>query len=133
METPPYGHLDTSFQAAGGQAGIRKLVDRFYDEMERLPQARKILEMHPKDLETSRDKLALFLCGWLGGPRLYPEKYGPISIPLAHQHLAIGPAEKEAWLQCMRIAVAEQPYAEDFKKYLLEQLAFPAERVRNRD
>jgi len=128
--TPIYGQDDASFQAAGKQPGIRKLVDDFYDVMEQHNKAEKIRKMHPVDLEESRDKLALFLCGWLGGPRLYREKYGAISIPRAHSHLRIGSTERDAWLLCMEQALTLQPYADDFKSYLLTQLAVPAERCR---
>jgi len=126
----PYGSGDTSFQAAGGEAGLRRLVDAFYDEMQRDPAARRILEMHPDDLAVSRDKLARFLSGWLGGPRRYQEKYGSITIPGAHRHLDIGESERDAWLRCMAVAVGRQPYADEFKDYLLEQLFVPAERIR---
>lgn len=125
-----YGQGDASFHAAGMQAGIRKLVDDFYDVMEQHNKAEKIRKMHPVDLEESRDKLALFLCGWLGGPRLFKEKYGQISIPRAHAHLRIGSTERDAWLLCMEQALILQPYTDDFKTYLLEQLAVPAERCR---
>ena len=128
-----YGQQDASFQAAGGESGIRRLVDAFYDEMERADYAATILAMHPEDLEISRDKLARFLCGWLGGPKRYTEKYGGMSIPAAHAHLDIGLAERDAWLDCMRIAIDEQDYPADFKSYLIEQLSIPAERVRKRD
>lgn len=127
---PVYGQGDASFQAAGQQTGIRKLVDDFYNVMEQNTAAEKIRKMHPVDLEESRDKLALFLCGWLGGPRLFREKYGAISIPQAHAHLRIGSTERDAWLMCMDQALKSQPYADDFKVYLLQQLAIPAERCR---
>lgn len=128
-----YGKGDSSFQAAGGEAGIRQLVDCFYDHMEQLPEAAKILAMHPEDLLTSRDKLARFLCGWMGGPNRYKEKYGAIAIPRAHAHLDIGSAERDAWLLCMEKALAQQVYAPEFRVYLLKQLSVPAERSRNRD
>ena len=131
--TLTYGSKDASFQAAGGEAGIRCLVDAFYDEMDRADYAADIRAMHPQDLDISRDKLTLFLCGWLGGPRLYAEKYGGISIPSAHAHLDIGLAERDAWLRCMKVALDKQDYAPNFKLYLLEQLSVPAERVRKRD
>lgn len=127
---PVYGQGDASYQAAGQQAGIRKLVDDFYDVMEQHRDAKTIRDMHPQDLEESRDKLALFLCGWLGGPRLFREKYGSIGIPRAHAHLPIGEAERDAWLMCMEEALKNQSYDEDFKRYLLIQLAVPAERCR---
>jgi len=129
----PYGTDDASFQAAGQYDGIKALVDAFYDAMESLPEAQTIRAMHPDDLTESRDKLTRFLCGWLGGPKLFSEKYGAIRIPVAHRHLEIGPAERDAWLQCMKVAAEAQPYPEDFKHYLLEQLWVPAERSRNRD
>jgi hemoglobin len=127
-----FGDGDASFQAAGGQEGIRTLVDRFYQEMDSLPEAKAVRGMHKADLVEVRDKLARFLCGWLGGPKIYQEKYGPISIPLSHQPFSIGSAERDAWLRCMQIALDAQPYQEVFKKYLMDQLAIPAERVRNR-
>ena len=128
--TPEYGDGDASFHAAGGIEGITALVERFYAWMDVLPQAEEIRRMHPDDLAVSKDKLARFLCGWLGGPKRYHEAYGPIRIPAAHAHLPIGAAERDAWLECMRRAIDEQPYAEAFKAYLLQQLAVPAERVR---
>ena len=132
-DLPQYGAGDTSYRAAGGEAGIRKLVDDFYDAMEQLPEAEKIRNMHPSDLTVSRDKLTLFLCGWLGGPRRYAERYGPIQIPQVHSHLEIGRSERDAWLLCMQEALKKQAYSADFEKYLLDQLYVPAERSRNRD
>jgi hemoglobin len=125
-----YGVGDGSFQAAGGEAGIRRLVERFYELMATREIARQIRAMHPADLSVSCDKLNRFLCGWLGGPRLYQAKYGSISIPGVHAHLAVDAAARDAWLAIMAEAVAEQAWAEEFKQYLLAQLAVPAERVR---
>ncbi len=126
-----YGDGDTSYRAAGGSEGIRQLVDDFYDFMATIPEAADILAMHPSDLQLSRDKLSCFLCGWLGGPRLYAECYGDISIPAVHMHLNIGPAERDAWLLCMRQAIEKQDYHPHFKVYLYEQLCIPAFRVTN--
>jgi hemoglobin len=125
-----YGEEDASYRAAGGRAGIEKLVNRFYDVMDELPEAKLIRVMHPDDLAIARDKLSLFLCGWLGGEKLFSKKYGPIMIPRAHAHLDISEAERDAWLACMAIAVKEQNYSPEFKTYLMEQLFVPAERCR---
>ncbi len=129
---PEYGVGDASFRAAGGEEGIRRLVDDFYDAMERLPEAAAIRAMHPADLTPSREKLAAFLCGWMNGPKRYQEKFGPISIPGAHAHLAVDTSARDAWLACMVEALDRQPYADEFKRYLFRQLSVPAERVRNR-
>ena len=88
--------------------------------------------MHPAQEDVTRDKLARFLCGWLGGPKLYHEKYGAIGIPRVHAHLAIGAAERDQWLTCMAESVELQPFSSDFKKYLMAQLFVPAEAVRRR-
>lgn len=126
-----YGYQDTSLQAMGGEAGLRRLVDRFYDCMDSLPEAQTIRAMHPTDLTESRDKLAAFLTGWLGGPKRYRERWGPIRIPVAHRHLPIGAAERDAWLLCMQHAIADMPVADDFKTYFLREIAVPAERCVN--
>ena len=125
-----YGDGDATFRAAGGEDGIRKLVEDFYDEMEHRPEARRIFQLHPPDIAVSIDKLARFLCGWMGGPKRYSEKYGPIQIPIAHRHLPIGEEERDAWLLCMTHALDRQPYPDDLKRYLLRELFVPAERIR---
>jgi hemoglobin len=127
-----YGTGDASFQAAGGEDGLRQLVDTFFDRMGNDERFTTIYALHPEDKTVSRDKLARFLCGWLGGPKLYNEKYGAIGIPKVHAHLAIATAERDQWLTCMTESVAEQPFAPRFKKYLMEQLFVPAEAVRRR-
>jgi hemoglobin len=127
--TPLYGFSDESFKAAGEEAGIRKLVDDFYRFMNELPEAAIIRAMHKDDLTSSRDKLTLFLCGWMGGPKLYHEKYGSINIPRDHSHLVVTEAERDAWLLCMQKAIALQDYTPAFGDYLLTQLRIPAERI----
>ena len=66
-DTPPYDLL-------GGEAAVRKLVDRFYDLMDETPEYYVVRKLHPADLSGSREKLFMFLSGWLGGPPLYAQK-----------------------------------------------------------
>ncbi|MGZ8385204.1 MAG: group II truncated hemoglobin [Nitrospira sp.] len=120
----------TPYQAAGELSGITRLVDEFYVNMDTLPEAKTIRNMHPEDLTESRKKLTYFLSGWLGGPRLFQQHYGPISIPGAHKRFPIGYEERDAWLLCMQRALTVQPYSDQFKDYLLAALSIPAERVR---
>ncbi len=127
-----YGIADTSYLAAGSETGINILVNRFFERMRTDPRFSTIYNMHPDDIETSIDKLARFLCGWLGGPKRYQEKYDSINIPAVHQHLAIGIAERDQWLICMKESIDEQAYETDFKEYLISQLGIPAEIVRQR-
>lgn len=125
-----YGTADASYKAAGQLAGITQLVDDFYSHMDTFPEAYEIRHMHGGDLSESRLKLSYFLSGWLGGPKLYAEHFGGISVPGFHQHLTIGEPERDAWLLCMQQAIDQQPYDDAFKAYLLAQLRIPAERVR---
>ena len=92
-----FGVEDASFQAAGKEAGVRALVESFYKIMDSDAKFSRLREMHKTDLTESIDKLHTFLCGWLGGPRLYRKKYGPISIPLVHRHLNVSHQEKQQW------------------------------------
>ncbi len=120
----------TPYEAAGGIEGLTKLVDEFYLNMDTLPEAKTIRTMHPPDLTESRKKLTYFLSGWLGGPRLFQQHYGPISIPSAHKRFPIGYEERDAWLLCMQRALAVQPFRHELKDSLLAALSIPAERVR---
>jgi hemoglobin len=129
MNTPTYGTDDASYQAAGGIDGLRRLVDDFYRLMDELPDAVGLRRMHPQDLSASRDKLACFLSGWLGGPRLYSERYGSIAIPSFHAQWPIDESHGAQWLDCMARAIALQPWPVDFAEYLLRQLRVPAERI----
>jgi hemoglobin len=131
MTRPPnYGEGDATYQAAGGEVGIRKLVDAFYTIMDDAEEYQTIRGWHPADLTISKDKLARFLCGWMGGPRKYREKYGPISIPQVHAHLVVTSDERDQWLNCMKEALAQQAYPQQLRDYLITQLAVPAERIR---
>ena len=97
----------TIYEQVGGESGVRKLVDRFYDLMSELPDARPILQMHPKDLTQSRDKLFKFLSGFFGGPSLYIEEYGHPRLRARHLPFPIGSSERDQWLLCMNQALGE--------------------------
>ncbi|WP_321347002.1 group II truncated hemoglobin [Halopseudomonas oceani] len=126
---PPYGTADASYQAAGGIDGIRLLVDDFYQEMDSWEGAQELRALHAPDLASARAKLTAFLSGWLGGPRLFQQQYGGISIPAFHAKWDVGPELRDQWLECMARAIAKQPYHPTFASYLLEQLRVPANRV----
>ena len=119
-----------AYRAAGELAGLTSLVDAFYANMDAFPEARVIRNMHPDDLTESRKKLTYFLCGVLGGPRLYIDHYGGINLPDFHRQFPIGTGERDAWMFCMQQAIAVQPYEASFKKFLVARLSIPAERIR---
>jgi hemoglobin len=127
-----YREGDNQFRIAGGEEGCRKLANDFYDVMASIPEAEHILKLHPRDLTVSREKLALFLCGYMNGPERYEEEYGPLQLAPAHGHIPIRSADRDAWLLCMKKALAMQDYPQEFQDFMLMRFSVPAERIRNR-
>lgn len=121
----------TAFDILGGVEGVRILANYFYDTMSSLPEARKIRDMHPKNIETTCENFTLFLCGWLGGPPLYKEKYGSFNLTGLHSLLKINEADRDMWLSCMEQAIEKMDLEDDLKIRLLERFRVPAEKIRN--
>lgn len=97
----------TAFEWVGGEAQVRALVDRFYDLMDLEPGYRELREVHGSTLDSARDKLFMFLCGWLGGPQHYVERYGHPRLRARHLPFLIGIRERDQWLACMHQAMNE--------------------------
>ncbi|MBR1128458.1 group II truncated hemoglobin [Bradyrhizobium iriomotense] len=95
------------FERIGGSATIDRLVDRFYERMDTLPEAQVIRAMHAADLGLIRDVLKRYLTEWTGGPRLYTPEKGHPRLRQRHFGFAIGDAERDAWMLCMRGALEE--------------------------
>lgn len=127
--TPAYGTGDASYQAAGGIEGLQRLATDFYQLMDKQPDAAELRRMHDDDLALISDKLACFFSGWLGGPRLFSERYGPIALPAFHAQWVINDSLSQNWLDCMTQAIALQPFAPEFAEYLKAQLRVPAQRI----
>jgi hemoglobin len=101
LDNPHYRQL-------GGEPALRSLVDRFYQLMDELPEARMIRALHPADLGPAREKLFLFLSGWVGGPLLYSERHGPPRLRHKHLPFPINATARDAWMACMKRALDEQ-------------------------
>src|SRR5690606_12835505 len=100
-------HDTTPYESMGGEAAVRQLVNRFYDYMDELPEARKLREMHAEDLGPMREKLFEFMSGWLGGPELYFQRPGAKCLGAAHQPFAIDAEVRDQWMLCMSRALGE--------------------------
>jgi hemoglobin len=98
----------TPYEGLGGADAVRRLVDRFYDLMDELPETYGLRQLHPADLTGSRQSLFEFLSGWFGGPPLYIKKKGHPRLRMRHMPFAIGPTERDQWMLCMRTALDEQ-------------------------
>lgn len=124
---------ETSFERIGGDDGLKELVQRFYDNMETLPEAKTIRELHPKDLRSAREKLFMFLSGWLGGPDRYIVAFGHPRLRARHLPFPIGDAERDQWLMCMRKALDEILIDNAFREQLIMAFSQTANHMMNRE
>lgn len=122
----------TPYERIGGAEAVRRLVHRFYDLMDELPQARTVRELHGESLSGSEDKLFKFLSGWLGGPQLFIEEYGDPVLRRRHMPFSIGDAERDQWMICMNQALSETVEDGNLRLELSTALAKVADHMRNR-
>jgi hemoglobin len=122
----------TPYDMIGGEAAVRRLIDRFYDLMDETPEYYVVRKLHPHDLSGSREKLFMFLSGWLGGPPLYAEKHGHPMLRARHLPFAIGVAERDGWLACMKQAMEDCGIEEKLREWLMQSLAGTADWMRNK-
>ena len=122
----------TPFELLGGEEGVRRLVDRFYDLMDSAPEATTIRALHAKSLAASRNKLHLYLMMWTGGPQTYIEQRGHPRLRARHLPFPIGERERDAWLWCMDRALDEHQMPDELRVALRQKLHALADHMRNR-
>jgi hemoglobin len=122
----------TPFERLGGEGAVRSLVDRFYDLMDLEPAYAGLRALHPAALEGSRDKLFWYLCGWLGGPNHYIERFGHPMLRARHLPYAIGNAERDQWMACMTQALHECAVDAELAQGLRQAFQGTADWMRNR-
>ena len=114
------------FDLIGGDEAVDRLVEAFYRNMDSREEARNIRAMHAQDLGPTKAILKLYLSEWLGGPAEYSMRRGHPRLRRRHGHLAIGAAERDAWLGCMKAALDEaapDPILKERLKGAFEKLA----------
>ena len=119
------------YDLVGGERGVRSLVDRFYDIMDTDPAAEGIRKLHPDNLESSRNKLFMFLSGWLGGPQLYVEQYGHPRLRQRHMPFPIGESERDQWMHCMKLALDDSEIDAKLREHLMASFFKTADFLRN--
>ena len=123
----------THYDVLGGDAGIRRLVDRFYDLMDTAPEATHVRALHAASLKASREKLYLFLTGWTGGPPLYVAQRGHPRLRMRHFPFVIATRERDEWLWCMDRALDEHEMPTELREALRGKLHALADHMRNQD
>jgi hemoglobin len=132
MQTEEKPAFDTPFEWIGGESSVRALVDRFYDLMDLEPGYSQLRASHGSSLSGARDKLFWFLCGWLGGPQHYQERFGHPRLRMRHMPFSIGIAERDQWLACMDQAMTETGVDPVLHERLNQSFFQTADWMRNR-
>ncbi len=120
------------FDALGGEPVITALVDRFYDLMDIEPAYAELRAAHGSTLDNARQRLIWFLCGWLGGPQHYTERFGHPRLRQRHMPFSIGIIERDQWLACMDQAMQETGLAPAWRERLNVSFFQTADWMRNR-
>lgn len=118
------------FEEIGGEPGVARLVDAFYDHMAEAPELPPLLAMHP-DLARARERLRDFLTGWMGGPPRYVEKHGHPRLRMRHLHVQIDGAGVARWMACMDHALETTVADEELRAMLHTSFSRVAAHMRN--
>lgn len=122
----------TPYELMGNESKVHDLVTSFYDLMDEDPDFFGIRKLHPESLASSREKLFMFLSGWLGGPQLYVETFGHPRLRARHLPFPIGSPERDQWLACMSKAMQEVKVPEGLRIRLIDSFGNTADWMRNR-
>ena len=126
-----WGSASTPFDGLGGEAGVRALVDRFYDIVD--ADSPVLRAMLPANDTTSRRKLFEYLVEWTGGPSLYSPHRGHPMMRRRHLPFEIGPFEVTEWLRCMRQAMDDRGVDGALRCYLDARIEALARHMQNVD
>lgn len=117
----------------GGEETVHALVERFYDLMDEDPDYFGIRKLHPESLAGSRQKLFMYLSGWLGGPQLYVNEFGHPRLRARHLPFAIATSERDQWLGCMNRAMEDVGIELGVRQALARSFFGTADWMRNRE
>jgi hemoglobin len=132
MTTPSPADQSTPYARIGGEAGVRALVERFYDLMEMEPQFAPLRSVHGASLANAREKLFMFLSGWLGGPSIYTDRFGHPRLRARHLPFPIATTERDQWLACMRRALVDTDVEPGLIDALMDAFFQTADWMRNK-
>ncbi len=125
---------DTPFLRVGGAEAVTALVEAFYDDMElNEPALAAVHHQEPpgKVSRGSRERFAMFLMGWLGGPQDYTEKHGHPRLRMRHAKVPVGVDLRDAWVRSMARAMDQRGLAGPVRSYLHTRFSEVADFLRN--
>lgn len=125
---------DSPFTRLGGRDAVVRLAETFYDVMEEREPA--LAKLHPLTAEGridrgARERFALFLVGWLGGPQDYVAAHGHPRLRMRHGRVLVDLAMRDAWLRCMGRAMDAHGVTGEVREFLDARFAQVADFMRN--
>jgi hemoglobin len=131
MRTEEQPAHDTPFEWMGGEQRVKALTERFYDLMDLEPAYADLRAAHGNTLDNARERLFWFLCGWLGGPNHYTDRFGHPRLRARHLPFKVGIKERDQWLACMAQAMRETGVPADLQTRLEASFFQTADWMRN--
>jgi hemoglobin len=125
--------IPTLYQRLGEDRGLQAIAKSLYWWMERLPEAAHIHSLHQMEIDEVRTRLIAFLSRFFDGPDQYREQYGEPMMRRRHMNIPIGPAERDAWMSCMRKSLQENIPDAGLRVEVEARFAAFAEHMRNLD
>jgi hemoglobin len=125
---------DTPYTRLGGADRVRHLVERFYDAISDHEPALARLHVcdpHGRVDRGSRDRFALFLIGWLGGPQDYVAAHGHPRLRMRHGRVPVDSSMRDAWLRSMAAALDAEGITGEPRELLDGRFAEVADFLRN--
>jgi hemoglobin len=126
-DMPAHSH----YARLGGHEAIVRLVEAFYRAMETRPEAVTIRAMHAPDLGPTKAVLVDYLSEWMGGPRRYSPERGAPMLRRRHRPFDVDSAARDAWMLCMRQALADSCVDEGLRAELDAAFYKVADFIRN--
>lgn len=111
------------YEWIGGEMMIRSIVEAFYPKVQAHPL---IGPLFPEDINPVKEKQFMFLTQFFGGPPLYSEVNGHPMMRARHLPFEITRERADAWLDCMKEALAETGLDKEKQWAILERLKGPA-------
>lgn len=101
------------YQTIGGRETCLRLSETFYSRVKRDPVLRPLFP--GKSMRCAIDAFAAFLAQFLGGPSEDANQRWYLSLRESHLRFAIGPRERQAWMNNMREAIQDLPVDEPIR------------------
>jgi hemoglobin len=117
------------YELFGGEAFFSDLVSQFYAHVAVNPILRP---MYPdSDLQAAARRLQMFLEQYWGGPTTYQEERGHPRLRMRHAGFHINQEARDAWVDCMKLAVDGTKLDPDAKDKLWRYLEGAANHLVN--